>query len=257
MKVSVVTIVFNDVKGIGSTVDSVSSQSARYDIEYIVIDGASTDGTTEYLREKESLIDILVSEQDKGIYDAMNKGLERATGDFVIFMNSGDRFSSADVVERIIDEIEKTAYVPAVVYGNYRESKHGEPSDPIPSRRPDKIWYGPVASHQSTFYNLSILRELGLKYDLNYRIAADYKLTLSVLTLTQNNGLQTDICVSDFDVTGLSNKNQNQGLKEANRARREVLHWGRFKTGLLTMALYGARYMKRFMRPVYNLIRRH
>lgn len=257
MKISVVTIVFNDIKGIGTTIDSVASQTARNDIEYIVIDGASTDGTADFIREKASRINILVSEPDKGIYDAMNKGLERATGDFVIFMNSGDRFSSADVVERIIAEIEKTGSKPAVVYGDYRESANGECGQPIPSRRPDKIWYGPVASHQSTFYNLSILRKLGLNYDLSYRIAADYKLTLSVLTLTQNNGLQTDICVSDFDVTGLSNKNQNQGLKEANRARRDVLHWGRFKTGLLTTALYGARYMKRFMRPVYNLIRRH
>lgn len=257
MKISVVTIVFNDVNGIGTTVDSVASQTARNDIEYIVIDGASSDGTADYLMGRSSSIDIYVSEPDKGIYDAMNKGLERATGDFVIFMNSGDRFSSADVVERMIEQIEKSPAMPAVAYGNYRESRDGVPTAPIPSRRPDKIWYGPVASHQSTFYNLSILRELWLKYDLNYRIAADYKLTLSVLTLSQNNGLQTDICVSDFDVTGLSNKNQNQGLKEANRARREVLHWGRFKTGLLTTALYGARYMKRFMRPVYNLIRRH
>lgn len=255
MKVSVVTIVYNDVNGIGRTLRSVNDQTVRGNIEYIVVDGASTDGSREILNDSCDRIDVLISEPDKGIYDAMNKGLAAATGDYVIFMNSGDCFSDTYVVENIIEKIKESALSPAIVYGTYRESREGIVSSPIPCRSPKKIWYGPVASHQSTFYNLAEIRRHGLSYDLTYRIAADYKFTLSLLTLSGGNGMPTDVCVSDFDISGASNQNQNLGLEEANRARREVLGWSRFRTGSLTVALLGARYMKRYLNPVYRYLR--
>ena len=255
MKVSVVTIVYNDEKGIGRTIDSVNSQTARSNIEYIVIDGDSKDATRQILKSSSDVIDILVSEPDKGIYDAMNKGLKRATGDYVIFMNSGDCFSGKEVVADIIRRIDSLPKAPAIVYGTYRESNQGTLSAPIPCRSAKKIWYGPVASHQSTFYNLHEVRKRGLEYDLNYRIAADYKFTLSILAATEFDGMPVDICVSDFDVSGASNQNQNIGLREANKARREVLGWSRSRTGSLTVALLGARYMKRYLNPLYRFLR--
>lgn len=257
MIISVVTITYNDCLGLARTIESVLNQTARKSIEYIVINGASTDGTSELLDHNVNDIDIIVSEPDKGIYDAMNKGLTRATGDYVIFMNSGDVFSDGNVIKNVIDNIDSTKRFPAIVYGNYRESKSGIAGNPIPCRRPSRIWYGPVASHQSTFYHIPTLHRLGLCYDTTYRIAADYKLTLSTLSATDNDGLKLDICISDFDISGASNINQNRGLDEANRARREVLGWGAMRSAGMKALLLSARYAKRYMRPIYNIVRNH
>lgn len=255
IRITVVTIVRNDARHISATIDSIASQSARNQIEYIVVDGASTDGTLDIIRKRGADIDILVSEPDTGIYNAMNKGLDAASGDYVIFMNSGDRFSAADTIKSVINSIHEHASLPAMVYGNYREMEGDVFSKPIPCRNSKYIWYGPVASHQSIFYNLTSLRNYAIKYDESYRIAADYKLTLEILVSSNHNALKLPVCISDFDVCGISNTNRNKGLHEANRARREVLHWNRFRTASLTLLLFSARYLKRFGRPLYNLLR--
>lgn len=257
MKISVVTITYNDAAGLAKTIASVNSQTTRDRIEYIIVDGASTDETPGILSANSDKTDILISEPDRGIYDAMNKGLTVASGDYVIFMNSGDCFTDSNAIATIIESIEQSGRQPAVVYGRYRETAGDTTGTPIPCRSPKKIWYGPVASHQSTLYHLPTLRSLGLQYDLSYRIAADYKLTLSLLKSTGFDALPLDLCISDFDTTGASNQNQNTGLKEANRARREVLGWGKLRCALLSTALYGARYMKKYMRPLYRLLRNH
>lgn len=253
MKFSVVTIVYNDVAHIEATILSVLSQS-HPDTEYIVIDGASTDGTSDIIRKYSARITTCIREKDTGIYNAMNKGLEKATGDYVIFMNSGDRFSSDSVLSDINDCIGPAT--PAVVYGTYRESVNGIPGTIIPCRKPSMIWYGPVASHQSTFYNVDFLRNNHLRYDESYKIGADYKLTLQAITAAGKNLLKTDICVSDFDLSGLSNTSQNQGLEDANRARREVLRWGHVRCFGMKIILLGARYCKRYATPIYNCLRK-
>ena len=99
-KLTVITIIYNNVHYIERTVLSVLNQSYT-NIEYLLIDGASNDGTLEILKQYEGRIGKLVSERDKGIYDAMNKGLSLATGDYVLFMNSGDEIYSSDTVEKI------------------------------------------------------------------------------------------------------------------------------------------------------------
>lgn len=250
---SVVTIVYNDVKNISRTIESVINQN--FDgVEYIVVDGASTDGTSDKIKPYLSRISSYVCEKDSGIYNAMNKGLELVKGDYVLFMNSGDVFSDHFVLERISELIGDSR--PALVYGDYQESLDGKTISKRQCRESDKIWWGPVASHQSTFYNVSFLRRYGLKYDETYRIAADYNLTLKVITLSNGNVLKTNICVSDFDISGASNVNQDRGLAEANRARHEVLKWGKIRCSALKVLLLTARYTKRFARPVYNLLRR-
>ena len=97
---SVITIVYNNVRDIERTMLSVLNQT-YHAIEYIVIDGASTDGTLDIIKQYKNRITKLISEKDKGIYDAMNKGLAIATGDYVIFMNSGDEFYATDTVAKV------------------------------------------------------------------------------------------------------------------------------------------------------------
>lgn len=255
MKISVITIVYNDKEHIVHTINSVISQTARESIEYIIIDGNSNDGTSELIKNYLDHIDIYVCENDDGIYNAMNKGLQHATGDFVIFMNSGDSFCSQYVIEQVLHFVGKAENSPSLVYGDYRNMSGNKFSNPIPSRKFDKIWYGPVASHQSTFYNLHFLRSKGLKYDESYKIAADYKLTLEVIHSAKSNVLQLPICVSNFDMSGVSNLNQDLGLSEANRARREVLGWGRFKVGILTVLLLCARFARHHGGVLYRKMR--
>lgn len=252
MKISVITIVYNDRQGIAATIENVVGQSARDSIEYIVVDGASTDGTSEIVRSFGAAVDRYICEPDSGIYNAMNKGIDAATGDYIIFINSGDRFSSASVVEQLIAAIGEAR--PDVVWGHYRETFGGASSRVIPCRNADKIWYGPVASHQSTLYRLGHLRDHRLRYDESFRIAADYKLTAEAIRAAGST-LRTDICISDFDINGVSSTNQDLGLQEANRVRREVFGWGGLRINLLTAVLLGARFAKRYMSGLYKLLR--
>lgn len=253
MKISVVTIVYNDVVNIEHTLKNVIGQTAIDKIEYIVVDGASDDGTSEIIRRYQPRLARYICEPDTGIYNAMNKGIDAATGEYLIFINSGDKFSAKDTIEKVIGCIGNE--VPDVVYGHYREvSDNKHDSRVIPCRNSDKIWYGPVASHQSTLYRLESLRNNGLRYDETYKIAADYKLTAQAIK-SAHSILKTDICISDFDISGVSSTNQNLGLKEANRVRREVFGWSRLKIWCLTLILLSARYSKKYATPIYNLLR--
>lgn len=253
MKISVITIVYNDVKHIEATLLNVIGQTAHNQIEYIVVDGASTDGTSEIIRKHISDIDIYICEPDTGIYNAMNKGLKAAGGDYVIFINCGDRFSNKEVISKVINVICDKR--PDVVYGNYRECQEDiSLSKVIPCRNDDKIWYGPVASHQSTLYRLNYLRTHKLYYDETYKIAADYKLTSEAIKNAKS-VLKTDICISDFDTCGVSSTNQDIGLREANRVRREVFGWGKLRISILTGFLLLARYTKKYAYPIYSILR--
>lgn len=256
MKITVVTVVFNDKEHILQTIESVNSQTIRKDIEYIIVDGESSDGTSKLIVSKSDQVDKYIREKDTGIYNAMNKGIRQAEGDYIIFMNSGDCFTATNTMERVVSHITQSGKAPALVYGDYRESYAGACSLPIPSRSPKMIWYGAIASHQSCFYNRAFLSEKGLLYDESYRIAADYKLTMQVIKQSNEDVLRIPLCVSDFDVSGLSNVNQNLGLKEANRVRREVLGWGKARELMMTAILLSARAAKRHGGNLYKTLRR-
>ena len=249
---SIITVVYNDAENIRRTIESVLSQDFSH-IQYIVIDGASTDGTLEIIRKFSDHL-IFVSEPDKGIYDAMNKGLSKCSGDYVIFMNSGDTFTDKAVLSNVEKAICNSTVVPDLVYGNYRESRGEWKSPIIPARSHHKAWYGAFASHQSTFYRVSFLREKGYSYDLNYRIAADYKLNLQVIS-TSECVLKLDVCISDFDITGVSNQNRKLGRIEADIARKEVLHLSWFKRKMILCAQICALALKTYLRPLYHVLR--
>lgn len=253
MKITIITIVYNDVAHIEATIRNVVRQTAFNQIEYIVVDGASNDGTSDIIKQYLDKISKYICEPDTGIYNAMNKGLRIATGDYVVFINSGDKLSSESVIEEVINKIGES--LPDIVYGSYREIREdGSTSAIIPCRNSDKIWYGPVASHQSTFYRLEHLRKNKISYDESFRIAADYKLTARAISMAKST-LKTDICISDFDISGISSMNQNVGLKEANQVRREIFGWGNIRIFTLSLVLLCSRYTKRYCTPIYKLIR--
>lgn len=105
-KLSVVTVTLNAVDALAATLKSVSSQKRRGDIEFVVIDGLSTDGSIELLEKNRNEIDVLVSSKDRGVYDAMNKGVEKSTGDWLYFLNAGDTFLDENSLSIVLDAMD-------------------------------------------------------------------------------------------------------------------------------------------------------
>jgi glycosyltransferase involved in cell wall biosynthesis len=180
-KISVVTICYNCASEIDETITSVSEQTYAH-VEYIVIDGASTDGTLERLRARSAEIDVLVSEPDGGIYDAMNKGLSRATGKFVIFINAGDHLYSKYVIELAADYMMKHPTLD-VAYGGIEVRSAGGASShftpPAPSEA-EVFLITHSLPHQATFANRRVFGRTKA-FDSRYRTHGDYDWFLKVV----------------------------------------------------------------------------
>lgn len=207
---SVVTIVYNNARDIERTMLSVLNQTYT-GIEYIVVDGASNDGTLDIIKRYENRIAKLVSEKDKGIYDAMNKGLALATGDYVIFMNSGDEFYANDTVAKVF----ATAPDADIYYGE-TEMVNDE-RESLGQRRhqvPDKFnWrsfkYGMSVSHQAIY----IRRSLTEPYDPQYQLSADIDWIIRAAKKAKKI-VKVDGYVAKYLVGGMSKAKHKQSLLE-------------------------------------------
>jgi len=168
-KITVITVVFDDVDGFDKTIRSVLNQTYA-DIEYIVIDGGSTDGTKDLIKYYDNVIDYWISESDKGIYDAMNKGICRSNGDFINFMNAGDCFYNQDTVSNIFNNNNVTAV--DIIYGSHKvhPSRNNREVRPGPF---SNIYQGSQFSHQSAFISTKLHKFF--KYNINNKISADFE----------------------------------------------------------------------------------
>ena len=168
-KISVVTVCFNAVNNLENTILSVLGQTYS-NIEYIIIDGGSSDGTVDILKKYSDRLSYWISEPDKGIYDAMNKGINVATGDWINFMNAGDTFCASKTLETVAKklDIDNSA---DIVYGNtvciYEWGKKKQLPQPLIN-----ILHNMVFVHQSSFIRTNILKEA--HYSTDYKIAGDY-----------------------------------------------------------------------------------
>lgn len=178
-KVSIITAAYNSARTLGDTMKSVLTQTYE-DIEYIVVDGASEDGTQDVIRSYEPLFgDRMrwVSEPDKGIYDAMNKGIQMATGDIVGILNSDDFFTTNDVIERMVKAFDKDI---DAIYGDVHFIRDRQPDKCIryySSRlfRPQWLRFGFMPAHPSFYCRLSVYKESGL-YKTDYVLGSDYEM---------------------------------------------------------------------------------
>ena len=176
MKLSVITINFNNRDGLRKTIESVVNQTYK-DFEYIVIDGGSTDGSVDVIKEYTDRIDYWVSEPDKGIYNAMNKGIDVAKGEYCNFMNSGDIYYNANV----LSEMNKFMSGVDIVYGRSVYSD-GTPTLKRQDRIPDIIHFiSDTISHQASFISTTLLRKY--HYDENLRIVSDWKFFIQAFVL--------------------------------------------------------------------------
>lgn len=178
---SIITITFNAEQVLPPTLESVKRQSFT-NFEHLVVDGASTDGTVE-IAERSGIKGIsVVSEPDRGLYDAMNKGIRRANGEYLIFLNAGDAFHAPSSLQEIADAIEQGAH-PDIVYGqtqivdadrNYVAMRHLTAPEHLTF---DSFKHGMLVCHQA----FVVRRALAEPYDLRYRFSADYEWCLRCL----------------------------------------------------------------------------
>ena len=180
--VSIVTVVYNALSTIEKTMQSVINQSYPY-IEYIIIDGASTDGTVEIIRKYIDKISIFVSEADKGIYDAMNKGILLTKGNLVNFMNAGDVYCDNQVVENIVNGWEEN-YCPDIIYGNsWIEQLSGTKIRITAGFNQTDLNKGPIFRHGAMFVSGTLQKQHLFKTDKKYAVCADFDFIYHMHTL--------------------------------------------------------------------------
>jgi glycosyltransferase involved in cell wall biosynthesis len=182
MKVSIITAAFNDVEYIGDCIGSVMSQD-YHDIEYIVVDGGSTDGTIDAIKKYENGIDVWVSEPDNGVYDALNKGIRRATGDIIGFLHADDVYADNSVIRKVVDNIVRTRSQSC--YGDLLYVKRGDPSKTVRYWRScdyvATLFSGGWMPPHPSFFVQRGAYELHGMFDLRLGSAADYELMLRFL----------------------------------------------------------------------------
>jgi glycosyltransferase involved in cell wall biosynthesis len=193
---TVVTVNYNNLNGLKATINSVRKQTERGNIQHIVVDGLSNDGSLDFLKGVEKEIDIAVFGQDCGVYDAMNRGVQLADSEYMIFMNSGDCFDSDTIVEKFI-ELAKSEISPDFIYGAARLD-NGTVWHPL---KHENLWKGMICSHQSAFFKTSKIKDIG--YSTHNQIVSDYEL-IAKLYSKDSTFLKTSLVISKIEPVGIS-----------------------------------------------------
>lgn len=221
IKISIVTVVYNGVNEIEHTINSVISQNFT-NYEFIIIDGKSTDGTTEKIKSFSNQIHQFVSEEDQGIYDAMNKGIKLARGEWIYFLNAGDTFYNEDVLK----ELFLFDFSEDLVYGS-NEADYGYFKRINKPQSLSRIHKGMVFSHQGMICRTSLMKKH--PFDLSYRMSADYNFIYGLFR-KGHQFKQVDIIFATLEARGVSEENIVLTHKERQRiATSYEKGWSKFK----------------------------
>lgn len=203
MKISIITVCFNEKDTIQDTIESILNQTLK-NIEFIVIDGGSTDGTLDIIEKFKDKIDYFVSEPDNGIYHAMNKGIARSTGDFVIFLNANDVFYNNSVLEKV-----EKALIEApdakFLFGDVEyisEDKKSAKTQRFNRIKDDFSLIFSNICHQCIFYHRSLFSEIG-NFSEDYKIYADWEFNIKSLVEAKVQALYLPIVISKFQLGGV------------------------------------------------------
>lgn len=210
--VTVITATLNAAKTISNTIKSIRLQSYP-NIEWIVIDGGSTDGTVEILKDNEDIVDYWSSETDSGIYDALNKGIERAHGDWLLFLGADDRLAKDDIVATIFSR--RQAGDEVLIYGDVQ---YENAAKPFLSDLSLKTLFYNTLHHQGAFYSRKLF-DAGWRYDEGFELFADYDLNLRI-ALGRYKVVKLDkVVVSICSDNGRTRTNPGLLLRETNKIR--------------------------------------
>ena len=231
MKLSIITINRNNAAGLEKTLQSVASQTFK-EFEYIIVDGASTDGSVEVIKKNESQFAHLkwVSEPDSGIYNAMNKGICMATGDYIQILNSADILAASNVTERMIVALKESEYKGqgaevSLLYGNMIKKDYSSGKIVGKSGKVEyslRQYYSSTMNHDCCYIRRDLFDAYGL-YDENLKIVSDWKWFLQVIGLGRVKPVYVDIDVTVFDTSGISERNLDLRNKERRQVLEEVL----------------------------------
>ncbi len=216
-KYTIITINYNNGKELHHTIESVINQSFR-DVEYIIIDGGSTDDSVDIIKQYDEHIDFWISERDRGIYNAMNKGLKHAHGEYVNFMNSGDSFYSPHVLEEIDRQISDAD----ILFGNVCNSISGHIYGGIPASS-DVTFLTlkkEILCHQGTFYHRSIFDRH--PYDESLKLIADWKVNVQAIIFDNCKAKVVDTIVANYDLTGMSSTQSQLHAEERRKVMSEL-----------------------------------
>lgn len=212
MKLSIITINYNNREGLRKTIESVVNQTWN-DFEYIIIDGGSTDGSVDIIREFADKIDYWVSEPDKGIYNAMNKGVAVAKGEYIQFLNSGDCLSTSNAIEEITPNLRDVD----ILFAKMRFSDTQEVIQ-CPETITMQTLYERSLPHPSSFIHRALL--LKYPYDETLRIVSDWKFWIQTIIYDNVSYRSLPYIIVDFEATGISGTNKSL----VSRERETVLH---------------------------------
>lgn len=218
--ISIVTIVYNDLKGLKKTFESVVDQ--RYENkEYIIIDGASSDGSAEFIKENQGKLSYWVSEQDKGIADAFNKGVQAAKGDWIVLLNAADYFQDEEAINKMLPHLEANQNAD-IVYGRLTEvDENGRIGKSFGKKFDKKIFERECTIiHPATFHNKNFFKENGL-FNLDFKIAMDYEIFLRKRDLK---AVFADELITYMETGGLSQLDPAPSYKEVNKAKQMHLN---------------------------------
>ena len=250
MKLSVITINFNNRDGLRKTIESVVNQTYK-DFEYIVIDGGSTDGSVDVIKEYADRIDYWVSEPDKGIYNAMNKGIDVAKGEYCLFLNSGDFLFNSNVLNGCISYLDGIDVITGAlkVDSGY--------IIPAPLQVTIPFFYSfDTLSHPASFIKTRLLKKY--HYDEKLALVSDWKFFTKVLILDGASYKSIREIIAIFDTTGISSLNKEQCHKEQayvleNDFPKCILEYYRFNTEDIDVQLFNEIRKKRYRRYLYTL----
>ncbi|MCE3228434.1 MAG: colanic acid biosynthesis glycosyl transferase [Bacteroidetes bacterium] len=220
MKVSVISINFNNKDGLNRTIESVLNQTYS-NIEYIVIDGGSTDGSKNTIEENVSKITYSVSEKDNGIYDAMNKGIQKATGDYLLFLNSGDTLAERNTIEKVVPFLTGTE----IVYGNLKISDKGTITEGF---MPDELTLEHMVRdtlwHPVSFIRKDLFERFGL-YETIYKICGDYDFFFKTVIANKVTTKHINHFIAVFELNGLSSDLKNAPIikEEKDKIQRKYI----------------------------------
>lgn len=245
-KFSIITVCKNHVLGLEKTWNSLKNQSFQ-DFEWIVIDGASTDKTGEFLGSNPA--DFHLSEPDHGPYDAMNKGITHANGDYLIFLNAGDSLRDSETLALIH---ENSANNPDFIYGDALDCESAD-NYYKRARSHNKAKLGMFTHHQSMIYKR--VKIVDLRYNKDYKIAADYDFTLRFLQNAENiTYIPQPLCI--FEQGGLSQKHAALGRKEQRDIRKRLNICSSLENYLVSLAQSLNLHLRRFSPWAYWLSKR-
>jgi len=202
-KLSIITINLNNAKGLQKTIESVVNQTFK-DLEYIVIDGGSTDGSVEIIKKYADKINYWISEPDTGIYNAMNKGIAVAKGEYCLFLNSGDWLYNDTIIESVAGHELFTDIVVGNVLSvnsNYQSHKIAPNSYNITAYK----LFTSTLPHQASFIRKELFEKYG-NYDENLKIVSDWKFCLETIIIHNVTVKYIDLIISFYDLNGISNK---------------------------------------------------